>query len=699
MTETARAAGATNQPELPALPTAAAELATLRTRLRAQRRALWLRRLFGRDGQQPLRCVGINPELDAALRGLDSPKAEQDFAASDPESQALSRALVEVEAALASDPDSPLARVARLFGLDTAERDLVEICLAAAVDPSLLRAFAFLDHSGRPLVSAELTARLYGWNGSPGARRALSPESPLRRWELIREEPLSPGEPSALSLEPQIREHLLGGRGLDVHLLPVAALHPPLPPLPRWPVADLAARIEAVLQDGGRIRVRMQGISGSGRRTLAAVVCAKVGLPVLGIDSDRIEDERWPQVFLRAQRQAYLDGTALAFRGEAALRRHWPEAVPVFPVQFVIAEHGQMPVPLEHAIDHPAFVPAPSLGERAAMIRAQVPAAAGWEPTELEALAARHRLTVGEIAQLGRHRISVPSEASALLRESTRHRLGELARWVDCPFTPDDLVLPRPLRRGLEELVFEAKERPSFWERPAARRLFPEGRGLCALFVGPAGTGKTMAAQVVAAQLGLDLFRISLASVISKYIGDTSKNIKAVLARAEEMDAVLLFDEADALFGKRTEIKDAHDRFANTDTNYLLQAIEAYQGVALLASNKKANIDPAFLRRIRAVLEFPRPEAAERRELWQRLVRELDGKERADALAPGLESLAASIDATGAQIKYAVLAGIFSARRLEEPLGVAHLVAGLERELVKEGRSLSDRERERLQRP
>ena len=162
------------------------------------------------------------------------------------------------------------------------------------------------------------------------------------------------------------------------------------------------------------------------------------------------------------------------------------------------------------------------------------------------------------------------------------------------------------------------------------------------------------------------------------------------------MDAVILFDEADALFGKRTEIKDAHDRFANTDTNYLLQAIEAYRGIALLATNKKDNVDAAFMRRIRYVLDFPKPEAAERRKLWAQLVAELAGAERARQLAHALDTLAQSIETTGAQIKFAVLTALFAARRDGQALGIEHLLRGLERELIKEGRALTERDRERL---
>jgi len=174
------------------------------------------------------------------------------------------------------------------------------------------------------------------------------------------------------------------------------------------------------------------------------------------------------------------------------------------------------------------------------------------------------------------------------------------------------------------------------------------------------------------------------------------RNIDRLLARAARLDVVLLFDEADALFGRRTEIRDANDRFANTDTGYLLQAIESYRGVALLASNRKVDIDPAFLRRLRYVLDYPLPEEAERRRMWRRMVDALAGSPRAVELHGELDRIAAAVEATGGQIKYAVLTAVFAARRDGRPLDAHHLVRGLERELAKEGRPLGERVRERL---
>jgi SpoVK/Ycf46/Vps4 family AAA+-type ATPase len=255
-------------------------------------------------------------------------------------------------------------------------------------------------------------------------------------------------------------------------------------------------------------------------------------------------------------------------------------------------------------------------------------------------------------------------------------------------FTFDDLVLPDYTRRAIEDFIFEATERVPFWEQPQAKRLYPQGRGLIGLFTGDPGTGKTMAAQVIAATLKLDLFRIDLSNVISKYVGETSQNLDLILSRASNMNVVLLFDEADSLFGKRTEIKDAHDRYANTDTNYLLQAIETYPGIVILASNKKSNIDNSFTRRLRYILEFPKPDVSQRLTIWKKIIREMAGEKILKELEGELERLSAMREVTGAQIKQAVLSALFMARREGTGLNISHLLEGLERELAKEGRGL-----------
>ena len=274
-------------------------------------------------------------------------------------------------------------------------------------------------------------------------------------------------------------------------------------------------------------------------------------------------------------------------------------------------------------------------------------------------------------------------------------------------------MLPQGVKQLLEAISFEAEERGEFWQQKAAQRLFPQGRGLVALFSGPSGTGKTMAAQVIAARLTQDLCRVNVAQLVSKWVGETPKNVEQVIRVAAENDVVLFFDEADALFARRlTEIRDAQDRFANTDTAFLLQAIESYPGIAILATNLKTNIDAAFLRRLRYLVEFPKPDAGLQRTLWIKLVTALTDAKRARALAGTFDRLSAlmlwlsrarvfdrlsaATEVTPAQIKFAVLAGLFAARADNQPLNARHLLIGLDRELAKEGRAIGPRDRDKI---
>jgi len=666
-----------------------------RVRLRARRRIAWLRKLWSEEGESGGKLTITHAEIDAYLDDLDSPDAEAAWFASDESVRQWNREIVKIEAIMASDQNSRLAQLQKLFGLSEKEVDLFQTCLAVLLDPSLCRVYAYLhDHAGRGYATEELAARLFGY----GRISLWSPESPLCRWGLIREKEVGPSEPPKLACDSLIRDWLQDHDYLDELLVGVAKVYPPLTPLKNWLFDENVAFVARMInsETPNPVRLCIEGIAGSGRRTLAAEISKKIGLSALTIDTDAIDDRNWQQVFIRAQRQAYLNHCALAWYGENALRRVWPQVVPFFPLQFVICEAGQMPLSITGIVEGRIEMPIPSLRERHELWERFMPVTKIWPTTDFIKLVEQHRVTIGEIVAIAQRDVQSVKEATALVREAARYRLGDLAQWLECPFSMDDLVVMDSLREALEDLAFEARERVAFWERPEAMRLFPQGQGLLSLFSGPPGTGKTMAAQVIAADLGLDLFRIDLSAVVSKYVGETSQNLERILSRAAQMDIVLLFDEADALFGKRTEIKDAHDRFANTDTGYLLQAIENYRGVALLATNKKGNIDSAFIRRIRYVLEFPKPDAKQREEIWRKIVGELTGTDRLNTLAGDLKTLASDLELTGAQIKYAVLAALFVAKRDSEPLAMKHLLRGLDRELMKEGRPLSGRDRERL---
>jgi SpoVK/Ycf46/Vps4 family AAA+-type ATPase len=200
-----------------------------------------------------------------------------------------------------------------------------------------------------------------------------------------------------------------------------------------------------------------------------------------------------------------------------------------------------------------------------------------------------------------------------------RQHLDDLAQRIESAATWDDLVLPPPQLQTLREIATHVRRRAKVYESWGFAAKCARGLGISALFAGASGTGKTMAAEVLANELRLDLYRIDLSQVVSKYIGETEKNLRRVFDAAEEGGAVLLFDEADALFGKRSEVKDSHDRYANIEVSYLLQRMEAYRGLAILTTNMKNALDQAFLRRIRFIVQFPFPDQAQRAEIWRRI--------------------------------------------------------------------------------
>jgi SpoVK/Ycf46/Vps4 family AAA+-type ATPase len=276
---------------------------------------------------------------------------------------------------------------------------------------------------------------------------------------------------------------------------------------------------------------------------------------------------------------------------------------------------------------------------------------------------------------------AVAEACRATLRVDSASLATPLAR----PYVWDDLVLPPSVRCHIEELEAQARLRWPVYEDWGFGRLCPMGRGITALFAGPSGTGKTMAAQVLARSLNMEIYRVDLAGVMSKYIGETEKNLRRVFDACERANVLLFFDEADALFGQRMQVKDAHDRFANIEIDYLLQRMEQFDGIAILATNRKADIDSAFLRRVRFIVDFLPPAVAERRELWTRAIpsHAPNGDELVDPLDWDL--LAQRLTMTGADIKSAAIGAAFLARSDGGRIGMTHVMRAARRELAKHG--------------
>ena len=271
-------------------------------------------------------------------------------------------------------------------------------------------------------------------------------------------------------------------------------------------------------------------------------------------------------------------------------------------------------------------------------------------------------------------------------RSQTRTRMENLAQRISPIATWDDLVLPEPQRQALREMTAQVRQRPTVYETWEFATRGANGLGISALFIGESGTGKTMAAEVLAHELQLDLYRIDLSQVVSKYIGETEKNLRRVFAAAEVGGAILLFDEADALFGRRSEVKDSHDRYANIEVSYLLQQMEAYRGLAILTTNLKSAIDSAFLRRIRFVVQFPFPDMTQRMEIWRRMF-----PKKLPTQGLDLTKLA-RLNVPGGNIRNIALNAAFLAADANEPVQMKHLLQAAQTEYTKLEKTLTNTE-------
>lgn len=652
--------------------------------LRVRRRRAWLERT---------QAESADPRSGDFFKDVDDPGLER-WWQEEGEGAFWGPPIRRLDAELAGPLGQPLQFLAQAFVLGPAEMDLLQTCIVQQLDPALGPALACLHgQTHQAFVSGPAVARLFGHD----SQNFWHPLANVRRWQFVQAREAAPGEPTAFEADPLLAPWLEGSLVLDPCLAPHVRRLPVQPPLAGWPVDAAVKLLEQVIVPGQTQRLVILGPPQSGRATCAAVAAERLGMPAVAVDTTAIPDADWDGVFLKMQRFAVLGGVAVVWTGSRTQRR-WPRNLECSPIQIVTAEVGD-DVAVPGWSDLHLELPAPTIAEKATLWRHACAGFDEWPEAERSALSLRYQLSLGQIAAIGRMRPRDGAHAIELAREATRTDVGSLGQFLACPFAWEDLVLPEALLHGLRDLACEAACRAEFWEQPAARRLFPRGRGVTALLSGTPGTGKTMAAQVIAAELQMDLFRVDLARVVSKYIGETAKHLSEVFARASRMSAILLFDEADALFAKRTEVKDAHDRYANADTSYLLQLLEEFQGLALLTTNKRGNIDPAFYRRLRYVFEFPKPGAAERLLIWQRLAAALFGEASATSLEPTFRALAANIDLSPAQIKGALLAGAFIARRRGRAPGADDLVRGLERELAKEGRALDAPVRHRCVEP
>ena len=649
----------------------------------------------------------------AVLSGSDSATPEIDSAL-----QALERQIDQkVSRSLAQGLRLPLVELAQRFVLSACETDLLFACVAVELDRRYERVYGFLhDDMSRKLASPALALGLYCDTvlEQLEARELLSAQSALRHYrliEMLEEDGALPWASRAMRIDPRILAFVLGEAAVDTrvarHVTVLGAARAEAPPPREW-VERVADELSAVPRRKKPF-VYLHGDRHAGTDATVSSAAAMLGLPVLAVDAECLLEPgvdfelllfalfregllSQSAVFLR-QLDRVLETPAGPSRYRALLRcvdemslvvfasgeRPWSWQSPVRPVSLHLVE-----------LDPGGFV------EQLLVWQAQTHCR--FEEAQLHRLISLHPTPVAAIADVWRMaEVLAESEGSgeptlAHVHSACRRQHGvpssSLARRIEPKHSWDDLVLPQVQSEQLAAICSHAKHSSIVYGAWGFDRKLALGRGLNVLFSGPPGTGKTMAAEVMAAELGVEMLKIDLSQITSKYIGETEKNLRQLFDQAASANAILFFDEADALLGKRSEVKDAHDRYANTETAYLLQKMEEYPGITVLATNLRQNLDEAFTRRMRFIIEFALPESPDRLRIWRSIWPQqvpLD----TDVDFP---LLAQRFRLSGGSIRNAALSAAFLAAEQQRSVSMSHLMHAIKREFQKMGRLVNEDE-------
>ncbi|MBI2203110.1 MAG: ATP-binding protein [Candidatus Rokubacteria bacterium] len=624
-------------------------------------------------------------------------RAEGDEPAADAaDAQARLDALADAASALPAP--SALDAIAATFRLSAFERDVLLLCAGAELDARVAALCAAAQGDARrayPTWGLALAAL-------PDAHwSALAPIAPLRRWRLIE---LGGGElltASLLRIDERILHQLVGIPQLDERLRGIVERASAPIPLPASHEAA-ARRIERIWSAAdpsvGAPHVQLCGDDPLARRAVAVTVCRTIGLDLHVMRAADV-----PLVLAEREAVAHLwNRESLLARPALLVECDEPEGAEISAavVPFVERLGGPVfvgarePLRLRQRLSVTCDVRRPTASEqRVLWDRALGPLGARLNG-QVDAVTAQFRLGLSGIRAAGVEvATALVTEGGATervlwnaCRRQARPRLDGLAQRIEANATWDDLVIPERQRAVLAEIAAHVRHQLTVYERWGFGSRSARGLGVSALFHGPSGTGKTMAAEVLASELALDLYRIDLSQVVSKYIGETEKNLRRIFDAAEEGGAILLFDEADALFGKRSEVKDSHDRYANIEVSYLLQRMEAYRGLAVLTTNMKGALDSAFLRRLRFVVAFPFPDVADRAAIWGRIFPRETPTEALDPVR------LARLNVAGGNIRNIALHAAFLAAAAGEPVRMTHVLQAARGEYAKVEKALTDAE-------
>jgi len=602
------------------------------------------------------------------------------------------RAAEDLEAARRDLPGpAAIDALAQTFGLSPFERDVLLLGAGVEMDAKLAaRCGEALGQPQRPWATFGLALAVLPdphWS-------ALAPVRPLRRWRLVEVDESVGLTAVRLRVDERVLHYLAGVNYLDTRLQPL--LRPVSSPRVmaegQQRIAEEIARSLGA-QDGPLPVVQLSGDDPHGQEDVAARAAETLGAALHAIAAADLPSSLHESDALTTlwQKEAALSGGALLIeRAEGASRDVVQRFVDRIGGLVVVA--GREPLQfrrptLRFSVDRP------DAPEQRRLWRALLGAAGDRLDGELDGIASQYRLSARSISAaasqiaplLGKDDPQDRTAWRAVLKEggsefdALAQRIEPMAQW-------DDLILPAAQKSTLRQIASHVRHRLRVYHDWGFAGKSARGLGISALFCGESGTGKTMAAEVLARELGLELYRIDLSAVVSKYIGETEKNLRRVFDAAEETGAILLFDEADALFGKRSEVKDSHDRYANIEVSYLLQRMEAYRGLAILTTNLKTALDTAFQRRLRFVVQFPFPDQSQRELIWRGIfpaATPLDGVDYGKL---------ARLNVAGGHIRNIALNAAFFAAEEGQPVRMPHLLQAARAEAAKRERSLTDAE-------
>ena len=674
------------------------------------RQAALEQRLLGADPQDPYRGLLLSDEeVDVLLQTLPQVGRPE---LSHPAIEALGLQVHQLDEALAGMEPPPASRLGQLLarlGLAALDRDILLLALLPEVDPRYGRLFAFLqDDVTRTRPSVFLALRLLCSDETgPLGRPRLLPDAPLRQHRLLQLEGYShdltpPLLQQAITVDERVARYLLDGESSDETPFPFLCRTKAGRPLADLLLpAELQEALHALLPivQGGEVDIiLLEGAAGSGRRTVARTMARELGRPLLEL---KVQGEGpaglAPLERARlAVREACLQGGLLLCREGAGVElADWGQLTSEYGVALLLCGERFTGLDRMPAQTVRLVFPLPDIGLRQRLWEAYL-AGRPVDGVRGDDLAARYRLNGGHIRDAvawaeglaysrGRAEMTVGDLKEAIVFV-VMPTLDELARPVPPRHRWEEMILPDDAKAHLREFTAAVRRRDQVYDTWGFERCRSLGRGLNALFTGPSGTGKTMAAEIIAGELGLPLFKIDLSAVVSKYVGETEKHLRRLFAEGERANAILFFDEADALFGKRSEVSDAHDRYANIEVAYLLQALEEHTGVTILATNLYGNMDDAFVRRMHFVIHFPFPDEPSRRRIWEVIF---------PAQAPrskemDLGDLARRFRVTGGHIRNIALGAAFLAAEDGQMITMSHLLQAARREFQKMGKVVDE---------